>query len=129
MKKLFRKVQFASIIAIIAIAFLLGLLVIKEFSGTPGNAAASRQPPSPNANVSQKQPNPINPLGKSISLEDIDWAKKQTDICLVFIHQLQILPREQPVLSDPSERGGCEGRSPGSGFSAESGGSAKLFEG
>lgn len=83
MKKLFRKVQFASNIAIIAIAFLPGLLVIKEyfFSGTPA-ATASRQPQPPNVTNSQKQPDTVNPLGKTITLEDVDWAKNKRTFVL-----------------------------------------------
>jgi peroxiredoxin len=85
MKKAFRQVQFLANIATIVIAILLSFVVIKPYlftDGTAENVSAKRpNPASPASSVQPPQPQ-INPVGQTVSLQNVDWAKSKKTLVL-----------------------------------------------
>jgi peroxiredoxin len=81
-KRIFRKVQFLSHVAIILIAFLIGFVVIKQYVLSPPDIVSSTPTKivgSPDKPTDRTTSSPTTPIGKTIPIEGVDWkAKKQT---------------------------------------------------
>lgn len=109
MKKIFRNVQFAAHIAVIVIAFFLGLIVVKEFflSGPAANNAPRPLPPA--TNTAAKPAETPNPLGKSISLQDVDWAKNKRTFVLYLSTNCRYCQESSPFYQTLAKEAASKG--------------------
>lgn len=88
MKKIFRKVQFVSNIAVIVIAILLSVIVVKQYilSNTSAESTTTiRKIPATYADVPTegKPPAPqTTPVGQNVPLQNIDWKKNNQTLVL-----------------------------------------------
>lgn len=85
MKKIFRQVQFLANIATIVIAVLLTFIVVKQylFSDDATKYISAKRPNfiDPATPVQPTQPQ-TNPVGQTVPLQNIDWAKNKKTLVL-----------------------------------------------
>lgn len=88
MKNAYKKVQFTANLATIAIAFLLGIIVVKPYLFS--DSQVQSEPVEPNKTLTSKNPpktddlktSSVNPIGKSIPLQDINWKDNKSTLVL-----------------------------------------------
>lgn len=80
MKKAFRLAQFIANISLITITPFVVAIAIRQFVYEPAVKQEAAKPnPQDRSKNSPQTPAPIDPLGKTVSLEDVDWkANKRT---------------------------------------------------
>lgn len=83
-KTLFRRTQFLSYIATIVIAVLLSLMVVKQyfFASEPSNKFSQRVISSSTTLPETRRPVPESPVGKTITLENINWKENKKTLVL-----------------------------------------------
>ena len=105
-KTLFRNIQFTANIAIIFIAIFFGIIVVKQFlSPTPNPEVSAKMP-----TVSAASTNPAaNIIGKTISLENIDWTTNKKTLVLYISNTCHFCSESSPfyqrLVKESAEKG------------------------
>jgi thiol-disulfide isomerase/thioredoxin len=82
MKKAFRFAQFSSNIAIVIIAIMLSIVVIKQYISSPVVADTKTVAKQTNTNIPTAKPEIQTPVGKTVPMQDVNWKENKKTLVL-----------------------------------------------
>lgn len=113
MKNSFRRVQFLANVAIIFIALFLGIIAVKQLFAPSSDTAktgvsesktnAAENKPKPDAKTTQ-----INPVGKTVPLEAVDWKENKSTLVLYLSSACRFCSESSPLYKKLVEKNAAQ---------------------